>query len=248
MTGVLIVTGGSRGIGAAVAELAADKGYDVVINYANDASAAESIASRVEQKGRRALTVRGDVASEGDVHELFEAAANFGPLTALVNNAAITGNTPGRLDEQTVETVRRVVDVNVTGVFLCVREGIRRMSTRRGGSGGAIVNVSSTATRTGSAGEWVHYAATKAAVDTLTFGVAQEVAREGVRVNAIAPGMVDTGLHAAAGLPDRLDRIAPTIPMGRAGQPSEIAEAILWALSPAASYLTGSVLQVGGGR
>ncbi|SDX24811.1 NAD(P)-dependent dehydrogenase, short-chain alcohol dehydrogenase family [Amycolatopsis xylanica] len=242
------MTGGSRGIGAAVAVLAAEKGYDVVINYANDVSAAKTIAAHIEQIGRRALTVRGDVASESDVHELFETAANFGPITAVVNNAAITGNTPGRLDEQTVETVRRVVDVNVTGVFLCVREGIRRMSTRHGGSGGAIVNVSSTAARTGSAGEWVHYAATKAAVDTMTFGVAQEVAKEGIRVNAVAPGMVDTGLHAAAGLPDRLDRIAPTIPMGRAGKPEEIAEAILWALSPAASYLTGSVLQVGGGR
>jgi NAD(P)-dependent dehydrogenase (short-subunit alcohol dehydrogenase family) len=152
------------------------------------------------------------------------------------------------LDEQRVDTVRRVLEVNVTGVFLCAREAVRRMSTRYGGAGGAIVNISSTAARTGSAGEWVHYAATKAAVETLTFGLAQEVAREGVRVNAVAPGLVETGLHAAAGRPDRVERISPLIPMGRAGRPDEIAEAVLFLLSAAASYASGAVLPIGGGR
>jgi NAD(P)-dependent dehydrogenase (short-subunit alcohol dehydrogenase family) len=248
MTGVLIVTGGSKGIGAAVCELAAARGYDVVVNYAGDADAAEDVASRVRKHGVQAITHRGDVASEEDVVALFDAAAELGPITGVVANAAITGNTPGRLDEYEADVVRRVVDVNVTGTFLCVREGIRRMSTRHGGSGGAIVTVSSTAARTGSPGEWVHYAATKAAVETMTYGVAQEVAKESIRVNAVAPGMINTGLHAAAGMPDRMERIAPSIPMGRPGEPGEIAEAVLWLLSPAASYTTGSVLTVGGGR
>jgi len=248
MSGVLVVTGGSKGIGAAVCELAAARGYDVVVNYAGDAEAAEAVASRVREHGVRAITQRGDVASEDDVVALFDAAVALGPLAGVVANAAVTGNTPGRFDEYEVDVVRRVVDVNITGVFLCVREGIRRMSTRYGGAGGAIVTLSSTAARTGSPGEWVHYAGTKAAVETMTYGVAQEVARESVRVNAVAPGMIHTGLHAAAGLPDRMDRIAPTIPMGRAGEPGEVAEAVLWLLSPAASYTTGTVLTVGGGR
>ncbi|AUI62445.1 SDR family oxidoreductase [Amycolatopsis sp. BJA-103] len=248
MSGVLLVTGGSKGIGAAVCELAAARGYDVVVNYAGDAEAAEDVASRARKHGVQAIARRGDVASEDDVLALFDAAAGLGPLAGVVANAAITGNTPGRFDEYDVDVVRRVVDVNITGVFLCVREGIRRMSTRYGGAGGAIVTVSSTAARTGSPGEWVHYAGTKAAVETMTYGVAQEVARESVRINAVAPGMIHTGLHAAAGLPDRMDRIAPTIPMGRAGEPGEVAEAVLWLLSPAASYTTGTVLTVGGGR
>jgi NAD(P)-dependent dehydrogenase (short-subunit alcohol dehydrogenase family) len=248
MSGVLVVTGGSKGIGAAVCELAAARGYDVVVNYASDAEAAEDVASRVRKHGVQAITRRGDVASEKDVVALFDAAVELGPLAGVVANAAITGNTPGRFDEYDVDVVRRVVDVNITGVFLCVREGIRRMSTRYGGEGGAIVTLSSTAARTGSPGEWVHYAGTKAAVETMTYGVAQEVAKESIRVNAVAPGMIHTGLHAAAGLPDRMDRIAPTIPMGRAGEPGEVAEAVLWLLSPAASYTTGTVLTVGGGR
>jgi NAD(P)-dependent dehydrogenase (short-subunit alcohol dehydrogenase family) len=219
-----------------------------VIGYSSGDAAAVEVAGQVRQYGRRALTVRGDVSSEDDVRALFDAATELGPVTDVVNNAAITGNTPGRLDEQDVRTVRRVLDVNVTGVFLCCREAVRRMSTRHGGSGGAIVNVSSTAARTGAAGEWVHYAATKAAVETLTFGLAQEVVREGIRVNAVAPGLVETGLHEAAGMPDRIGRIAPTIPAGRAGRPAEIAEAVLWLLSQAASYTVGAVLTVGGGR
>ncbi|GAA5163700.1 MULTISPECIES: SDR family oxidoreductase [Amycolatopsis] len=247
----LLVTGASRGVGAALAVLAvlaAERGHDVVLNYASDGQAAEEVAAAVRTHGRQALTVRADVASAEDVAELFDAAAELGPLTGVVNNAAVTGNTPGRLDEQSPEVVRRVLDVNVAGVIFSCQEAVRRMSTRYGGSGGVIVNVSSTAARTGSPGEWTHYAASKAAVETLTVGLANEVAREGIRVNAVAPGLVDTGLHAAAGLPDRITRLAPTIPLGRAGQPGEIAEAVLWLLSPAASYVTGAVLTVGGGR
>jgi NAD(P)-dependent dehydrogenase (short-subunit alcohol dehydrogenase family) len=244
----LIVTGGSRGIGAAICSLAGSRGYDVVVNYSGDPAPALAVADEVRSHGRRAVAVRADVSVEDDVHALFDAAAALGPVKALVNNAAIVGNTPGRLDSYDVEVVRRTLDVNVTGVFLCCREAVRRMSTRYGGDGGAIVNISSTAARTGSAGEWVHYAASKAAVDTLTHGLAQEVAGEGVRVNAVAPGMIHTGLHEAAGLPDRLEKFARQIPMGRAGEPAEIAEAVLFLLSPASSFTTGAVLDVGGGR
>jgi NAD(P)-dependent dehydrogenase (short-subunit alcohol dehydrogenase family) len=244
----LVVTGGSRGIGAAICALAAERGYDVVVNYSGDPAPAEDVAAQVRAHGRQALAFRADVSVEDDVRALFDAAAALGPVRALVNNAAIVGNTPGRLDSYDVEVVRRTLDVNVTGVFLCCREAVRRMSTRYGGDGGAIVTISSTAARTGSAGEWVHYAASKAAVDTLTLGLAQEVAGEGVRVNAVAPGMIRTGLHEAAGLPGRLEKYARQIPMGRAGQPAEIAEAVLFLLSPASSFTTGAVLDVGGGR
>ncbi|MEU0789378.1 SDR family oxidoreductase [Amycolatopsis sp. NPDC005961] len=244
----LIVTGGSRGIGAAICTLAASRGYDVVVNYSGESAPALAVADEVRSHGRQALAVRADVSVEDDVRALFDAAEGLGPVKALVNNAAIVGNTPGRLDSYDVEVVRRTLDVNVTGVFLCCREAVRRMSTRYGGDGGAIVTISSTAARTGSAGEWVHYAASKAAVDTLTFGLAQEVAGEGIRVNAVAPGMIHTGLHEAAGLPDRMAKYAPQIPMGRAGEPAEIAEAVLFLLSPASSFTTGAVLDVGGGR
>jgi NAD(P)-dependent dehydrogenase (short-subunit alcohol dehydrogenase family) len=244
----LIVTGGSRGIGAAICSLAARHGHDVVVNFSGDSAPALAVAEEVRAHGRQALAVRADVSVEDDVRALFDAAAALGPVKALVNNAAIVGNTPGRLDSYDVEVVRRTLDVNVTGVFLCCREAVRRMSTRYGGDGGAIVNISSTAARTGSAGEWVHYAASKAAVDTLTFGLAQEVAGEGLRVNAVAPGMIHTGLHEAAGLPDRLEKFARQIPMGRAGEPAEIAEAVLFLLSSASSFTTGAVLDVGGGR
>ena len=245
---VLIVTGGSRGIGAAICSLAGSRGYDVVVNYSGDPAPALSVAEEVRSAGRQAVAVRADVSVEDDVRALFDAAAELGPVTGLVNNAATVGNTPGRLDSYEVDVVRRTLDVNVTGVFLCCREAVRRMSTRHGGDGGAIVNISSTAARTGSAGEWVHYAASKAAVDTLTFGLAQEVAAEGVRVNAVRPGMIHTGLHEAAGLPGRLEKYARQIPMGRAGEPAEIAEAVLFLLSPESSFTTGAILDVGGGR
>lgn len=240
----LVVTGGSRGIGAAICTLAAERGYDVVINYAHDVAAAEKVAEEVRQRGRKALALRGDVSDEDDVKRLFQAAEEFGPLAALVNNAGIGGTGLGRLDEQDVETVRRVLDVNVTGAFLCCREAVRRMSTRYGGTGGAIVNISSTAAGRGSPGEWVHYAASKAAVETLTYGLA----REGIRVNGVSPGLVDTDFHATAGAPGRARRLGPAIPLGRVGRPEEIAEAVLWMLSSAASFAVGAILQVSGGR
>jgi NAD(P)-dependent dehydrogenase (short-subunit alcohol dehydrogenase family) len=241
--GVVIVTGGSRGIGAAVCRLAAERGYDVVVNYAHDRVAAERVAAEV-----KGLAVGADVSDEGEVARLFEAADGLGPVVGLVNNAGITGDVLGRLDELDVAVLRRVLDVNVTGTFLCSRAAVRRMSTRYGGSGGVIVNVSSTAARRGSPGEWVHYAASKAAVETMTVGLAHEVAGEGIRVAAVAPGLVESDLHARAGAPDRTTRTAPLIPMGRAGQPEEIAEGIVWLLSPAASFVIGSVLTISGGR
>ncbi|MDQ3790436.1 MAG: SDR family oxidoreductase [Actinomycetota bacterium] len=245
--GVVIVTGGGRGIGAAVARQLAREGHDVVIGYATDHEAARAVVADVEAAGTQALAVPGEVADESDVRRLFDSASSLGPLTGVVCNAGITGNTPGRLDEQDAATVRRVLDVNVMGVFLCNREAVRRMSTRYGGTGGAIVNVSSTAAGRGSPGEWVHYAASKAAVETMTYGLAQEVAAEGVRVNAVAPGLVQTDLHAAAGLPNRPAERAPMIPMKRAGEPEEIAEGIVWLLSPAASFVTGATLPISGG-
>ncbi|MBB4906558.1 SDR family oxidoreductase [Actinophytocola algeriensis] len=244
---VVIVTGGSRGIGAAVARQLAQRGYAVAIGYAGDHDAARGVVASCEAVGAQALAVAGDVADEADVRRLFDSAATLGPLAGVVCNAGITGNTPGRLDEQDAATVRRVLDVNVMGVFLCNREAVRRLSTRHGGSGGAIVNVSSTAAGRGSPGEWVHYAASKAAVESMTYGLAQEVAAEGVRVNAVAPGLVHTDLHAAAGLPNRPAERAPMIPMKRAGEPSEIAEGVVWLLSDAASFVTGATLPISGG-
>ncbi len=244
----MIVTGGGRGIGAAVARRVAADGYQVVVNYAADHDAARAVVADIEAAGGTALAMPGDVADEDDVRRLFDAAAARGPLAGVVCNAGITGNTPGRLDEQSAEVVRRVLDVNVLGVFLCNREAVRRLSTRYGGPGGAIVNISSTAAGRGSPGEWVHYAASKAAVDSLTHGLALEVGAEGVRVNAIAPGLVNTGLHAAAGMPDRPAERAPLIPMRRPGEPEEIAEGVAWLLSPAASFVTGAILPISGGH
>jgi NAD(P)-dependent dehydrogenase (short-subunit alcohol dehydrogenase family) len=244
--GVVIVTGGGRGIGAAVARQVARE-HVVVIGYAGDHDAARGVVADIEAAGGTARAVAGDVADEADVVRLFDEAAALGPLNGVVCNAGITGNTPGRLDEQDVAVVRRVLDVNVLGVFLCNREAVRRMSTRYGGAGGAIVNISSTAAGRGSPGEWVHYAASKAAVESMTNGLAQEVAAEGIRVNGVAPGLVITDLHAAAGMPDRPAERAPMIPMKRAGQPEEIAEGVTWLLSPAASFVTGAILPISGG-
>jgi NAD(P)-dependent dehydrogenase (short-subunit alcohol dehydrogenase family) len=243
----VVVTGGSRGIGAAVCRASAEAGWDVVVDYVSDADAAAEVVAAVEAAGRRAVAVQADVADPDGVERIFAAADKLGPLVGLVNNAAITGGF-ARVDEVDAETVRRVLEVNVMGAFLCSGAAVRRMSTLRGGEGGAIVNISSRAAVLGSPGEWVHYAATKGAVDTLTVGLAREVATEGVRVNAVAVGLVDTDMHAAAGDPGRPDRMRPTVPMQRSGTVEEVATAVVWLLSEAASYTTGTVLAVSGGR
>lgn len=245
---MLLVTGGSRGIGAAIARGAAARGYDVALTYAEDAAGAHTVAEAIRNGGRRAIVVRADVAEEADVLDAFRAVDDaFGTLDALAINAGITGRFT-RVDEIDAATLQRVLAVNVTGAFLCAREAVRRMSTERGGSGGAIVVVSSRAAGLGSPGEYVHYAASKAAVDTLTRGLAKEVAREGIRVNAVAPGLIDTEIHARGGHPERVERITPTIPLGRIGTADEVAESALWLLSPGASYITGAILDVSGGR
>lgn len=246
--GTLIVTGASRGIGGAIAKLAAERGFSVAVNFATGKVEAEAIAQQIASAGGRALAIQADIACEKDVIRLFETAEReLGAIRGLVNNAAITGGF-SRVESVSAETLAQVMAVNVTGAILCSREAVRRMSTSRGGSGGVIVNISSRAAKTGSAGEWVHYAASKGAIDSFTIGLAREVATEGIRVNAVAPGLIQTGLHDANGEPNRLDRLAPTIPMHRPGTPLEVAEAVLWLLSPAASYSTGAILEVGGGR
>jgi NAD(P)-dependent dehydrogenase (short-subunit alcohol dehydrogenase family) len=246
--GTLIVTGGSRGIGAAIAKLAGARGFSVAVNFATGEVEARTVAEQIVSAGGRACAIQADVAREEDVVRLFETAERvLGPIKALVNNAAITGGF-SRVESVSARTLTQVMAVNVTGAILCAREAVRRMSTRHGGSGGAIVNISSRAAHTGSAGEWVHYAASKGAIDSFTIGLAREVATEGIRVNAVAPGLIETGLHAANGAPDRLDRLASTIPMQRPGTPLEVAEGVLWLLSPAASYTTGAILEIGGGR
>lgn len=245
---VLIVTGAGRGIGAAIARLAAARGYAVAVNYAASAGPAEALVQQIEAGGGRAAALQGDVAIEADVIRVFDAAERrLGSIRALVNNAGITG---GFARAETIDTDRlvRMLAVNVTGTILCAREAVRRLSTQLGGSGGAIVNISSLAARTGGAGEWVHYAASKGAVNSFTIGLAREVADQGIRVNAVAPGLVVSDLHAENGAPDRVERMAPSVPMRRGGMPEEVAEGVLWLLSPAASYTTGTILEIGGGR
>jgi len=244
----VVVTGGSRGIGAAVSVAAAAAGWDVVVDFARDADAAAYVVHRIEAVDGHALAVRADVRDAAAVEELFAAADSWrGPVAGLVNNAGISGGV-SRVDELGEATLHEVLAVNVAGPFLCAGAAVRRMSTRNGGAGGAIVNISSRAAVLGSPGEWVHYAATKAALDTLTVGLAQEVATEGVRVNAVAVGLVDTDFHASSGEVDRPGRIRPTVPMRRSGTPEEVAAAVVWLLSDSASYTTGTVLAVSGGR
>ncbi len=246
--GTLIVTGASRGIGAAIAKMAGERGFFVAVNFVNGKGEAAAVVQEIVSAGGRARAIQADVAREEDVIRLFETAEReLGPIKALVNNAAISGGF-ARVESVSASALAQVMAVNITGAFLCAREAVRRMSTGHGGTGGAIVNISSRAAKTGSAGEWVHYAASKGAIDSFTIGLAREVATEGIRVNAVAPGLIETGLHAANGAPDRLERLAETIPMQRPGAPIEVAEAVLWLLSPAASYTTGAILEVGGGR
>ena len=248
MDEVLLVTGGGRGIGAATALLAAQRGYAVAVNYVKNRAAADGVVVEIARGGGKAIAVKGDVASEPDVVRMFETVDQaLGRLTALVNNAG-TLETQVRLEHMDAARLHRTFAVNVVGSFLCAREAVRRMSIRHGGRGGAIVNVSSGAARFGSPNEYVDYAASKGAIDTMTIGLAQEVATEGIRVNAVRPGFIYTDLHALGGEPGRVDRVKQNVPMKRGGQPEEVARAILWLLSDEASFSTGTFIDVSGGR
>lgn len=245
---VLLVTGGSRGIGAAVCRLAARQGWNVAVNYAANRAAADSVVSDVRAEGGDAIAIKGDVGNTQDIVSMFQAVdGHFGRLDGLVNNAGIV-DAQQRVDEMSVERLERMMRVNVTGSILCAAEAVRRMSSRHGGKGGSIVNISSMAAVLGSASQYVDYAASKAAIDTFTIGLSREVANEGVRVNAIRPGVIDTDIHASGGLPNRARDLAPSIPMQRPGTAEEIADAVLYLLSPTASYITGAILNVSGGR
>lgn len=244
---VLVITGASRGIGAATAKLAAEQGYAVVVNYAGNVDAAEAVCAAIHAAGGVAVAVRGDVSVEADVDHIFAAGDRLGRLAGLVNNAGVV-DLPRRVEEMDTARLTRMFGINVTGTILCSGRAVRRMSRRHGGQGGAIVNLSSAAARLGGAGTYVDYAAAKGAIDSFTTGLALEVAGEGIRVNAVRPGIIETEMHASGGDPDRAARLAPDLPMGRAGTAEEVARAILWLLSAEASYTTGSVLSVTGGR
>jgi len=245
---VLLVTGGSRGIGAATALLAAQQGYAVAVNYTAHAEAADSVVQRIRAGGGSAIALQADVAQEDQVLAMFAALdAQFGRLTALVNNAGVV-DVAARVDEMSVARLKRIFDINVIGSFLCAREAVRRMSTKHGGGGGAIVNVSSAAARLGSPAQYVDYAASKGAIDSFTIGLAKEVAAEGIRVNAVRPGLIETDIHASGGLPGRVAELAHQVPMQRGGTAHEVAQAIVWLLSEAASYTTMSLLEVSGAR
>jgi len=248
LTQIVLITGGSRGIGAATALLAAQHGYAVAVNYTTNAGAADDVVRQIVSGGGIAIAVQADVAIETEVAALFETIdAKLGRITALVNNAGVVDQL-SRVDDMSAERLQRMFAVNVFGPFLCAKEAVKRMSTRYGGTGGAIVNVSSAASRLGSPGQYVDYASAKGAIDTFTIGLAKEVAGEGIRVNAVRPGIIETDIHASGGLPNRARDLGPQAPLQRAGTASEVARAIVWLLSDQASYSTGAFLDVSGGR
>jgi NAD(P)-dependent dehydrogenase (short-subunit alcohol dehydrogenase family) len=245
---VVVITGGSRGIGRATAIAAAARGFRIVVGYASNEAAANEVVAEIERKNGKAVAVKCDVAEEGDILRLFEAADRFGTLGALVNNGGIVGKSSVRVDEMSAERIQRVMAVNVTGSILCAREAVKRMSTKHGGEGGVIVNLSSVAAKLGAPNTYVDYAASKGAIDSFTIGLGYEVAGEGIRVAAIRPGLIDTDIHASGGEPDRAHRLAHMVPMKRVGTAEEIANAIVWLISDEASYVTSAILDVSGGR
>jgi NAD(P)-dependent dehydrogenase (short-subunit alcohol dehydrogenase family) len=245
---VLLITGGSRGIGAATALLASKEGYAVAVNYRANSLAADEVVRQIQANGGKAMAVQGDVANEADIMAMFETVdLKFGPLSALVNNAGVV-DAASRVDAMSGERLKRMFDINVIGSMICAREAVRRMSTKHGGKGGAIVNVSSIAASLGAAGQYVDYAASKGAIDTFTVGLGRELAAEGIRVNAVRPGVIDTEIHASGGQPDRARTLASMLPMQRPGTAQEVAQAIVWLLSEQASYTTSSLLDISGGR
>jgi NAD(P)-dependent dehydrogenase (short-subunit alcohol dehydrogenase family) len=245
---VAVITGGSRGIGRATAIAAAQRGYRIVVGYASNHAAAREVVAIIERSNGKAVAVKCDVADENEILGLFEAGDKLGTLGALVNNGGIVGRSGVRVDEMGAERIQRVMAINVTGAILCAREAVKRMSTKHGGKGGVIVNLSSAAAKLGGANTYVDYAASKGAIDSFTIGLAQEVAGEGIRVAAIRPGLIDTGIHASGGDPERAHRLAHLVPMKRVGSAEEVANAIVWLMSEDASYVTSAILDVSGGR